>query len=63
MILVTIASWFITFIILATNREKATLWASSIAFLCGLGGFAITIQDYIIPFLKNEKSTVFRTIC
>jgi len=53
MIITTIALWSIALIILVTNRDKSTLWASSVAFICGLGGFGVVLEENIIPFIES----------
>jgi hypothetical protein len=54
MIITTIALWIIALIIILINRERYALWASSVAFLCGLGGFGIVLQENIAPFINSN---------
>lgn len=52
MIIVTIALWIIAVILIVTNGEtKSVRWGASLAFLCGLGGFSVVLEENIAAFI------------
>ncbi|SDM61831.1 hypothetical protein SAMN04488502_10618 [Dendrosporobacter quercicolus] len=51
MIFVIVILWSITVILAITNRTKQNCYLALLAFLCGLGGLSVLLEDDIIPFI------------